>query len=137
MRKNLASALGRRRRGMTLVEIMVVIAIIGTMMSIVGFAVADNFAKANVETTKLTMQQIDKNLGMYAAAKKGKFPTTSEGLAAAAKYFPDGAVPKDSWGNEFIYTASGRGYEIVSLGADGVEGGEDYDADINSAELKN
>ncbi|MCK6518792.1 MAG: type secretion system major pseudopilin GspG [Pseudomonadota bacterium] len=137
MRKNLASALGRRRRGMTLVEIMVVIAIIGTMMSIVGFAVADNFAKANVETTKLTMQQIDKNLGMYAAAKKGKFPTTSEGLAAAAKYFPDGAVPKDSWGNEFIYTANGRGYEIVSLGADGVEGGEDYDADINSAELKN
>ena len=137
MRKNLASALGPRRRGMTLVEIMVVIAIIGTMMSIVGFAVADNFAKANVETTKLTMQQIDKNLGMYAAAKKGKFPTTSEGLAAAAKYFPDGAVPKDSWGNEFIYTASGRGYEIVSLGADGVEGGEDYDADINSAELKN
>lgn len=137
MRKNLASALGRRRRGMTLVEIMVVIAIIGTMMSIVGFAVADNFAKANVETTKLTMQQIDKNLGMYAAAKKGKFPTTSEGLSAAAKYFPDGAVPKDSWGNEFIYTASGRGYEIVSLGADGVEGGEDYDADINSAELKN
>lgn len=137
MRKNLASALGRRRRGMTLVEIMVVIAIIGTMMSIVGFQVAQSFAQANVETTKLTMQQIDKSLGLYAAAKKGKFPSSSEGLSAAAKYFPDGEVPKDAWGNEFIYTASGRGYEIISLGADGVEGGEDVDADIKSSEIKN
>ena len=90
-----------------------------------------------VETTMLRMQQIDKYLAMYVAISAPLYPSTAEGLAAASKYFPDGEVPKDAWGNEFIYTASGRGYEIISLGADGVEGGEDVDADIKSSEIKN
>ena len=75
---------------------------------------------------------------MYAAKHKGKFPTTSEGLSSASKYFAEGKVPTDAWGNEFLYFSPGtRGsnqYEIISLGKDGNEGGSEASADINSWE---
>lgn len=139
---NLRPLLPRRRsllrsqRGLTLVEIMVVIAILGTLMAIVGVNVVNRMQEANVETTKLQIKQIEQNLAMYAAKHKGKFPTTSEGLEAAARYFPDGTVPTDAWGGSFQYYSPGthgdHDYEIISLGRDGAEGGEDYDADIES-----
>jgi len=126
----------RAEAGLTLVEIMVVIAILGTLMAIVAISVTDRLQEANVETTKLQIQQIDQNLAMYAAKHKGRFPTSSEGLEAAGKYFKDGEVPKDSWGNPFQYYSPGthgeHDYEIISLGRDGAEGGDSYDADINS-----
>ena len=87
------------------------------------------------EGTKLSMQQLDKNLGMFVAVNKRPYPSTAEGLAAAARFFPDGAPPKDAWGNEFIYLSNGERYELISLGADGEPGGEDIDADIKSSEL--
>lgn len=124
------------QRGLTLVEIMVVIAILGTLMAIVGVSVVDRMQDANVGTTELQIKQIEQNLAMYAAKHKGRFPTTSQGLEAAAKYFPDHSVPTDSWGNEFQYYSPGTNgdhdYEIISLGRDGAEGGDGYDADIKS-----
>ncbi len=129
------------RAGLTLVEIMVVIAILGTLMAIVGVNIVNQMQEANVETTKLQIKQIEQNLAMYAAKHKGKFPSTSDGLEAAAKYFPDSRVPTDSWGNPFQYYSPGTNgdhdYEIISLGKDGQEGGEDYDADIKSWEIGN
>ncbi len=129
-----------RRKGMTLVEILIVIAILGSLMALVAVNVAASFEEANVETTKLQIQKIETALGMYAAKHKGKYPTTSEGLEAAAKYFPDGSVPVDPWDNNFQYfspgTHSDAKYEIISLGADGKEGGDDNDAEINSWEIK-
>lgn len=142
MRSTILNEMARRRRarqGMTLVEIMVVIAILGTLMGIVAFNVADRFAEAKVETTRLQIRQIEQGLALYAAKKNGKFPSTSDGLEAAKKHFPDGEVPKDGWDNEFLYfspgTQSGKAYEIVSLGADGAEGGEGVDADLKSWDL--
>ncbi len=137
---HLATAASRQaERGLTLVEIMVVIAILGTLMAIVGVNVVNQMQEANVETTKLQITRMEQNLAMYAAKHKGKFPTTSEGLDAAAKYFQDSQVPSDSWGNPFQYYSPGthgdHDYEIISLGRDGQEGGEDYDADINSWEI--
>lgn len=126
----------KSRRGMTLVEIMVVIAIVGTLMAVVAFNVVDRMNDANVETTKLQIKQIEQALQLYYAKKKS-FPTTSEGLSAAAKYFPDGTVPRDAWENEFLYfspASDGKPYEIVSLGADEVEGGEENNADIRSGQ---
>ncbi|MCB9778255.1 MAG: type II secretion system major pseudopilin GspG [Alphaproteobacteria bacterium] len=129
----------KSRRGLTLVEIMVVIAILGTLMAIVGVNIVNQLQEANVETTKLQIKQIEQNLAMYAAKHKGKFPTTSQGLEAAAKYFPDSTVPKDAWGNDFAYYSPGTSgdheYEIVSYGRDGQEGGDDYDSDIKSYEI--
>ena len=126
----------RSRAGLTLVEIMVVIAILGTLMAVVAVNVVGRMQDANVETTKLQIKQIEQNLAIYAAKHKGKFPTTSQGLEAASKYFPDNKVPTDAWGNDFQYYSPGThgesDYEIISLGRDGAEGGEDYDADIES-----
>lgn len=128
---------GRRsRRGLTLVEIMVVIAILGTLMAIVAVNVTGQMAQANVGATELQIKKIEQGLQMYAAKHKGKFPSTSKGLDAAAKYYPNNKVPSDAWGNEFQYyspgTSSDNPYEIISLGADGNEGGDDTDADIKS-----
>jgi len=130
----------RSNRGLTLVEIMVVIAILGTLMTIIAVNVVAQLNEANVSSTKLQMGRIEQNLQTYAAKNKGKFPTTSDGLNAASKYMPDNKIPADSWGNEFQYfapaTNCSKPYEIVSLGADGQQGGEDYNADISTCNLE-
>ena len=138
MRPSTARLAIRSQRGMTLVEIMVVIAIIGILMAVVGGSVIGRLDDANVDATKITIQRMKQSLDLYAAKNKGKYPSTSEGLSSAAKYFPDGTVPVDSWGNEFQYFSPGTHgdakYEIMSLGKDGQEGGTDADADIKSWE---
>ena len=129
----------KRRAGLTLVEIMVGIAILGVLMAVLGGSLLGALDDANVDATKLTMGKIDQALQIYAAKHKGKYPSTSEGLQAAAKYMPDSKVPKDAWDNEFQYYSPGSNssnpYEIVSLGKDGQEGGEDANADIQSWNL--
>lgn len=126
------------KKGMTLVEIMVVIAILGTLMAVVAVNVVGAMDEANADATKVQMKNIGNSLVMYAAKHKGKYPTTSEGLEKAKKYFPENKVPTDAWGNEFLYYSPGthgdNDYELISLGKDGAEGGEDADADIKSWE---
>lgn len=128
------------QRGMTLVEIMVVIAILGTLMAVVAFGVTARIDDANVATTEIQMRNIENGLKLYAAKHKGKYPSTSDGLEAAAKYIGEGKVPVDAWGNDFLYYSPGthgdNDYEIVSMGKDGAEGGDDVDADINSWEIE-
>lgn len=135
-----ASSLVRRaRRGLTLVEIMVVIAILGILMTVLGGTLIGRVDDANVEATKIQIRNVEKGLQLYAVKHKGKFPSTSEGLAAAAKYFPDSKVPNDAWDNAFQYFSPGthgeNDYEIISLGKDGAEGGEDADGDIKSWDM--
>jgi general secretion pathway protein G len=126
----------RSRAGLTLIEIMVVIAILGTLMAIVAGGVMGQLDEANVSTPELQIRKLEQGLQMYAVKHKGKFPSTSKGLEAAARYYTNGEVPKDSWDNEFQYYSPGTNgdndYEIVSLGADGTEGGDGTDADIKS-----
>jgi general secretion pathway protein G len=126
------------QKGMTLVEIMVVIAILGTIMSVVAFVAVGKIDEANCEATVLTIKNADQALELYAAKKKGRYPSTSDGLEAAKKYFNDGDVPQDAWGQDFQYYApapDGSPYGIVSVGKDGSEGGDGPDGDINSWEL--
>ncbi len=130
-------AYARSRSGMTLVEIMVVITIIITLMSVLAVVVLGRLDEANADMTKIRIGQIEQALQMYAVKHKGKYPSTSQGLESASKYMPTpGEVPTDSWGGEFQYYSPGShgssDYEIVSLGKDGKEGGEDADADIQS-----
>ena len=127
----------RSRRGMSLTEIMVVIAIIGFVGSVIAVNVFSFLDDAAVDGTKIQIRNMEKGLIAYAAKHKGKFPSSSEGLDAAKKYFGDnGEVPADQWGNPFQYSSPGshgdHAYEIVSLGKDGKEGGEDANADIQS-----
>ena len=129
-----------RRAGMTLMEIMIVIAILGVLMTVVVVNLAGAQDDANVELTKTQIKKMEEALMMYSLKHKNKYPSTSEGLAAASKYFnADGTVPTDAWGNEFLYFSPGthgdHTYEIISLGKDGKDGGEETNADIVSWDM--
>lgn len=124
------------RRGLTLVEIMVVIAILGLLMSVIAFNVVASADDADVEACRLQIDTIEQKLGQhYASTNPKAWPTTSEGLDKIAKLLPNGEVPVDPWGNPYVYKCcddNNPPYEIISLGKDGAEGGEDADADISS-----
>jgi len=126
--------------GLTLVEIIIVIAILGTLMAILAGSLFGAQDEANVDMTRIQMSQVDQGLQMYVAKHSGKYPSTSDGLAAAKKYFKGSEVPKDAWGNDFIYYSPGthgdHPYELISLGKDGQEGGEDVNADITNFDSK-
>jgi len=136
-------------RGMTLIEIMVVVAIIGSIAALVTVNVLDYLDESKVETTKIEIKNVEGALEQY-KRKAGAYPTTEQGLGALVEKptagkvpdnYPKGGflkkVPKDAWGNDFTYVSPGAGhdYEIISLGRDGVEGGDDYDADIKNYEI--
>lgn len=112
------------RRGMSLLEVMVVIAIILTLMGVLAFGVMSVFGDSQIQTTILTMGKVDERVQIYMLRKK-KPPTTSEGLAAVYK---DGDLPEDAWGSPIKYVApggNGRPFDLVSFGPDRVEGGGD------------
>lgn len=132
------SALRRRARraGMTLMEIMIVIAILGVLMTTVVIGLSGAKDDADSMLTETTIRQLEQPLLRYSLKHKGKYPSTSEGLAAA---FGKEKVPTDAWGNEFIYVSPGahgdHPYEVTSLGKDGKEGGDAENADIHSWEM--
>jgi len=136
-RAELAS--GRRRehgrRGMTLLEVMVVIAILLMVIGIVGVGVMNQFESAKADATRLQISKIAQQVDIYMVRKK-KAPSSSEGLKAA---YGSQDVPSDSWGNEFVYISpgpNGMPYDIISYGADGTEGGTDSDEDIKYSDMK-
>jgi general secretion pathway protein G len=134
----LRAARATARKGMSLVEIMVVIAIIGVLMTVVAVNVIGYLDEANVDATKIQIKNVEQGLTTYASKHRGKFPSTSEGLDVAKKFFPNNQVPTDAWGNTLQYMSPGRGgaaYEIISLGKDGKDGGEEANADISSATM--
>lgn len=122
-------AADRKRSGMTLVEIIVVIAIILVLTSVLAFGIFAMFGSAKVDAAKVQMSRIESMVLVY-SARNGHPPTASEGIAAAVS--PED-VPNDPWGNPFRYVTpgpNGKAYDIISLGSDGAEGGTGEAADI-------
>jgi general secretion pathway protein G len=121
----------RRDRGMTLIEIMVVITILGLIAAAVGVAVIPKLDEAKQDTARLDIGNIQNALKLY-YTKKGKYPDTATGLRALVETQNLERIPVDPWGNEYVYMNEGGKPVIVSYGADGVAGGEGSDADISS-----
>ncbi|WP_221798642.1 type II secretion system major pseudopilin GspG [Oceanobacter mangrovi] len=134
----------KRVQGFTLLEVMVVLAIIGGIMALVATNIIGSAADARVKTTKSQMHLIESALDMY-KLDNFTYPTTEQGLEALVKkpssspepknyrsggYLKGNSVPTDAWQNNFLYFMEKGKYEIISLGADGAEGGEDDNADI-------
>ena len=136
MNKSLLKQTARQsQRGMSLIEIVVVLAIIGILATVIARSVFGYLDSSKQDTTRLTMSQINTALVTY-KAKKNKFPSSLDKV----KPFMDGDIPKDAWGNEFEYSFPAQGcktkYELKSLGADGKSGGEDFDADLSSCDTE-
>lgn len=138
----------RLNAGVTLLEIMVVVVIMGMIAAVVSKVVVDRLEVAKVELAKAQIREMAGALDLF-YMDNGFYPTTEQGLQALVeqptsepvpKVWPENgylgapAVPKDPWGREYIYVSPGanRPFEIISLGRDGVEGGEGFDADIKS-----
>jgi general secretion pathway protein G len=118
--------------GFTLVELMVVIVIIGLLAAVVIFNVMPAADKARKTTAGVSVQQIDQAIEMY-RLDNGRYPTNEEGIQALVTGRFLRRVERDPWGNAFIYRipgTDGRSYDVVSLGADGREGGTGENADI-------
>lgn len=123
---------GRRApRGMTLIEIMVVLVILGLIASAVVIAVFPQLQRARVDRTTLDIGNLDSALKLY-NARKGKFPDTTTGLKALVDMEIIDKSPKDAWGNDYVYTLENGRPVITSYGADGVPGGDGPNADLSN-----
>ncbi|MGZ3459323.1 MAG: type II secretion system major pseudopilin GspG, partial [Archangium sp.] len=120
--------------GMTLIEIMVVITILGLIMAAVGVAVIPRLDEARRDRARMDIHSIHNALKLY-YAKKGHFPDTATGLRALVELRALETLPKDPWEHEYAYVNEGGKPLVTSYGADGVSGGEGSDADLSSLDL--
>ncbi|MBN1868650.1 type II secretion system major pseudopilin GspG [Candidatus Sumerlaeota bacterium] len=123
------------RGGFTFLEIMLVVAIVGILLSVVGIKMVGRAREAKETTTRLEMHNVESALEMY-EMKAGDYPTTEEGLIALVRR-PTGqsewrqclkAEPRDAWGSLYVYRCpgeDGREFDLVSCGRDRKTGTSD------------
>ena len=119
-------------RGMSLLEIMVVITLIGLVTAAVGVAVMTQLEQGQIDTARNQAYEIGKSIELY-KLQQGSYPSTAQGLDALVNP-PKGKplmdrIPTDPWGNEYIYVNPGQKnpskFDVRSKGPDGQEGTED------------
>jgi len=127
----------RQQRGMTLIEIMVVVIIIGLIGTAVAVNVIGRLNEAKVQTAKSDIAKIADAIDQY-KMMRNNYPTGEEALDVLIrekflKANKDGKI-KDPWGKEYIYLYPGQthtdAYDVKSYGADGAPGGEAENADL-------
>ncbi|MBX5483823.1 MAG: type II secretion system protein GspG [Myxococcaceae bacterium] len=128
MWKQVSKKQRRRARGMTLVEIMVVITIIGLITAAVAVAVMPKLVEARQERARSDIKAIENAADLY-KMKKGQYPKSLDDLVKTQNLKE---TPIDPWGNPYIYVLDGNAPLIKSKGGDGKEGGEGEDMDISN-----
>ncbi len=117
-----------RQAGMTLLEIMVVVVIVGLLGTVVGVALIRNLEEGRVGVARTQVCNLVKALGHY-RVRKGNYPSNSEGLQAlvSSGIWSKRKMPKDPWGKPYVYRQRSATNpdqpDVYSLGADGKEGG--------------
>jgi general secretion pathway protein G len=131
----------RNNKGMTLLEIMIVLVILGGLIAILATQVQGRLKKAKIRQAQIQIAEYGKALDMY-FTDCNSYPTTEEGLGAlvtappsCSNWGPDPylkKVGKDPWGGEFVYESQGNNYLLKSLGSDRREGGTGDAQDITN-----
>jgi general secretion pathway protein G len=128
-----------RPGGLTLLEVLVVITILAVLASLLAVNYRGTLTSAKHKIAKQELARLKDVLEQY-YLEAGTYPDQSEGLAALNRPLPGRSEPlvddaiRDPWGRPYVYVFPGNHgkYDLASLGADGVEGGEDENADIVS-----
>ncbi len=135
----------KTQRGFSLIEIMVVLAIMGLLAAIVAPNVMNALSQGKDKKVRADFTSLETALKMY-KMDNGFYPTSEQGLEALVskpssapepRTYPDEGymprLPKDPWQYDYVYLSPGEGrpYEIFTLGADGLEGGEEEAADVS------
>ena len=132
-----ALTLVRDNRGMTLIEIMIVLAIIAILGAIVVPRFMDMPQKARVTAANNQIQNFSLAIEKY-YFDTGRYPAEEDGLQVLKQEGYMNKIPEDPWGNPYHYRQPGEhntdSYDLWSNGADGKEGGEGFDADISNWE---
>lgn len=140
----------RSQAGFTLIEIMVVVVILGILAGIVVPRLLDRPDEARRTKASVQIRGLEEALALY-KLDNGFYPSTDQGLRALVtqptsgkipKKFRSGGyirkVPKDPWDNDYIFLSPGLhgDVDLMSYGADGEQGGEGNNADINSWDIE-
>ena len=119
------------RAGFTLVEILLVVAILGILAGVAVVSLKGRTKSASIGATRTSIQAIQTAIDTY-EVDNGVYPQSLQNLLTKGNennwngpYIKDGRMPKDAWGNEFSYTVQGDSYKITSAGPDGQQGSAD------------
>jgi general secretion pathway protein G len=127
----------RRQTGFTLIELLIVMVILGMLAALVGPALWGNVGRGQRTAAAAQMDSLATALDSYRIDVL-RYPRTLQGLVEndtgrdvwQGPYLRDESIPKDPWGNDYIYEPGDRDFKLMSYGADGAPGGEGDDADI-------
>jgi general secretion pathway protein G len=135
--------------GFTLLEILIVITILGILASLVAVRLMDRPGEARALKAEMDIKTLETALKLY-KLDNAFYPTTEQGLNALVEkpttgripmkwreggYLEKEVVPKDPWGNDYLFLSPGahnRDFDLWSYGADGEEGGEGENADVSN-----
>jgi general secretion pathway protein G len=131
----------KQQAGFSLVEILIVVAIMGLLVGLVGPNLIRQFETSKAKTANIQIQQIRAAMDIF-LTDVGRYPNDSEGLSAlvtspaglanwSGPYLKDARIPVDPWGRPYMFQpTSDLPNRVVSYGADGTPGGEGPNADI-------
>ena len=139
--------MNKTRSGFTLIEILIVVVILGILGAVVVPNILSRPDTARVQAAQTDLRALSQTLEIY-RLDNFQYPSSEQGLESLVdrpsgfpepkNWNPEGylkKLPTDPWGSPYLYEKNGSSYSLISLGADGQEGGEGFDADIRLNDL--